>query len=134
MKVENDQQCNIKLDAYPDEQFTGKVTKKGNMVKDSTFTKGVKIVEVEITIDGEHTYLRPGMTTTVEIVLDRVKNALYVPLTSVFEEEGEYFCYVRNGTGHEKRKVKLGKSTTQQVVINKGLREEETVALFEPAP
>ena len=47
-KARNGQKCTIKLDAYPDKIFIGKVTNKGNLVKNSVFLPGVKIVEVEI--------------------------------------------------------------------------------------
>lgn len=131
-KIQMDQECVVKLDAFPDKSFRGKITNKGSLVKDSYFAQGVKIVEVEILIDGSHTYLRPGMTAAVDIVLKKLENVIYVPITSVFDESGEYYCYVVKGRKFIKTKVKIGDSSNNRVVILEGVDEKDKVTLFRP--
>lgn len=131
-KVQIGQRCIIEIDAYPDQTFTGEVTNKGNLVKDSVFVKGVKIVEVEITIEGEHIYLRPGMTATVDILLDTLKDVIYVPITGVFEYDNKYYCYITQGDKYIKKEVKVGDSSNDKVVIFDGLEKNQKITLFDP--
>jgi len=131
-KVEIGQSCSVRIDAYPDKQYSGTVTKKGNVVKDSVFVPGVKICEVEVLIDGEHTYLRPGMTSSVDINIETLKNVNYAPIFSVFEYDHKYYCYLAVGTSYVKKEVKLGQSTNRDVVISSGLSAGDRVALFDP--
>lgn len=131
-KVEIGQKCTIKIDAYQDKTFTGEVTNKGNLVKDSVFIKGVKIVEVEITIDGENSYLRPGMTATVDIGIGTLRDVIYVPLTGVFEYDNKYYCYLVENEKYIKKEVEVGESSNDKVVIIDGLKENQKITLFDP--
>src|SRR5262249_25452771 len=40
--------------------------------------------------------LRPGLLGDVEIVIDKVSNAIYIPNQAVFEKEGKLIVYVKN--------------------------------------
>ncbi len=73
--------------------------------------------------------LRPGLLVEAEIIVEKVPNALYVPLQAVFDKGGRSVVYVRAGTRFEPRTVRLGKRTESQVAIVEGLREGEAIAL-----
>ncbi|GAG38340.1 unnamed protein product, partial [marine sediment metagenome] len=89
--------------------------------------------EVGITMDGEHTYLRPGMTASVDIVIDTLKDVVFVPIVSIFEYEHKYYCYCMEGSEYVKKEVKLGRSTNENVVVREGIKEGEKITLFEPS-
>ena len=49
-----------------------------------------------------------------------------------FEEEGDYFVYVRSAGEFTRRIVELGKSTDKYVHIIKGLEVGDEVCLYSP--
>ena len=73
--------------------------------------------------------LRPGLLVEAEIIVEKIPNALYVPLQAVFDKGGRNVVFVRAGGRFEPRTVRLGKRTESQVAIVEGLREGESVAL-----
>jgi multidrug efflux pump subunit AcrA (membrane-fusion protein) len=56
-----------------------------------------------------------------------------VPVTAVFNNQGERIVYVVGATGAEPRRVDLGESNDRMVEITAGLREGERVSLTAPA-
>ena len=74
-----------------------------------------------------------GMSTRVEIVTDTAENVLLVPIESVFNEDGQTVCYVRNGAGYEKRRVKTARSNDNFVEIAEGVAEGDQVYTFNPS-
>ena len=74
-----------------------------------------------------------GMTAAVEIQVERREKALRVPLEAVFERDGHHVCYVATRRGLVAREVVLGPSNRDFVVVEKGLRKGDRVALRDPA-
>jgi len=67
-----------------------------------------------------------------EIQLGIVKNAISVPIQSVFREGPLAFVYVPDGSGWSQKKVKLGRSSELSVEIINGVDVGDTVLLREP--
>jgi len=74
-----------------------------------------------------------GMSTRVEIVTETAENVLLVPIESVFNEDGQTVCYVRDGAGFEKRRVKTARSNDNFVEIAEGVAEGDQVYTFNPS-
>ena len=55
-----------------------------------------------------------------------------MPLEAVFERDGRHVCYVLALGGPSRREVTLGPSNQDFVVVEKGLRRGERVALRDP--
>jgi HlyD family secretion protein len=72
------------------------------------------------------------MTAEVEIITDRLPNVVHVPLQAVFDRDGKKIVYVKQGDKYAPTEVTLGARSESQVVIEKGLKGEEQVALLEP--
>jgi hypothetical protein len=61
------------------------------------------------------------------------ENALYVPLQSVFAEDGEQWCHVQPpGKPPEKRKIKIGAANDNYTEVLDGLQDGEQVLLYNP--
>ncbi len=75
----------IEVDAFPDMVFKGKVTEIANSAKISaTGTTDQKTeFEVKIAISSSDMRLRPGMTSSADIVTETRENTLVVPIQSV---------------------------------------------------
>jgi len=78
--------------------------------------------------------LRPGLLADVEIIVDKIPDAIHIPTQAVFEKEGRLFVYVQNPVANrfEQRFIKLAKQSESVMVIAEGLKPGEVVALNDP--
>jgi hypothetical protein len=73
------------------------------------------------------------MSARVELLVERLASAVYVPLEAVFERGGKHYCYVMNGGSPEAREVLVGPSNENYIVIETGVEAGELVLLGDPA-
>jgi hypothetical protein len=73
------------------------------------------------------------MSARVELLVERLASAVYVPLEAVFERGGKHYCYVMNGGSPEAREVLAGPSNENHIVIGTGVEAGELVLLGDPA-
>jgi HlyD family secretion protein len=76
--------------------------------------------------------LRPGLLADVQITVEKVANAIHIPMQAVFEKDGKPIVYVRNGNAFEARSIKPLKRSESTMVIAGGVRPGEIVALADP--
>ena len=79
--------------------------------------------------DRKEALLRPGMTARVQVIVERVEEAVSVPHECVFEREERMVVFVRAGDGFKEVTVELGEENERAVVVTKGLTGGEQVAL-----
>jgi multidrug efflux pump subunit AcrA (membrane-fusion protein) len=76
--------------------------------------------------------LRPGLLADVEIIVDKVPNAVNVPIQAVFEKDGKQVLYVKNGAKFEAREIKALKRSENVLIIASGVKPGEIIALSNP--
>lgn len=76
--------------------------------------------------------LRPGLLSDVEIIVEKVANAVYVPNQSVFEKDGKSVIYVQSGQLFQPRTVTISKRSETVSVIESGLKPGDVIALQDP--
>ncbi len=77
--------------------------------------------------------MKPGQRVTARIVLAEAQNALVVPRQAVFESEGKRIVYRRSAwRSFEPVEVTLGAAALGRVVVERGLREGDVVAVVDP--
>ncbi len=76
--------------------------------------------------------LRPGLLADVEIIVEKIPNAIYVPVQAVFEKDGKPVVYVRRENAFEPRYIKPLKRSESIMVIAEGVRPGEIIALSDP--
>jgi len=135
-KIDVNQPAKITTTAFPDKVFTGKVLKKAPMADSQSYSlmADVKVYTTDVSIEGTHDYLRTGMTAKVEILIDKLEDALYVPIQSVVTEEDDEkkVCYVMTDKGQQRREVEIGLFNDDFVEVKNGLVEGEQVLLNPP--
>lgn len=120
-RVKVNQKAKIGVDAYPGEEFEGKVSP----VLDPTTRK----MEVEIVVPNPKFKLKPGMFARAEIILEEKKEALLLPRECILEEgEKSYVFVVKKGRAL-KRGVVMGIKEKDRVEIKAGVKEGEKVVL-----
>jgi RND family efflux transporter MFP subunit len=128
------QPVSITLDAMPDRHFTGKILKKAVLPSAQSWwaNPDLKVYETKIALDssdGMHA-LRPGMTATAEILIEKIENVLRVPIQSVqTDEKGKHYCYLKSG---ERVEVELGKRNEVYVQVVKGLSDGDDILMSPP--
>jgi HlyD family secretion protein len=76
--------------------------------------------------------IRPGLLADVEIILEKVPNAIHVPAQAVFEKDGKQIVWIKNGGRWDEREIKPLKRTESTMIIASGLKPGEIVALSDP--
>ena len=125
------QPVTISLDSDPGKKLTGKVTSVAN-VGEQRPNSDAKVFEVKVEIAGTDTTLRPGMTTSNTILTDQATNVLAVPIEALNSEGGVSFVFKQAGGGAIKQEVEVGILNDDEVVITRGLEEDDRVLLTSP--
>jgi len=128
-KVKNGQEVNIKVDAFPNNTYTGHVISVAN-IGEVLPNSDAKMFETQIKIDGSDPTLRPSMTTGNKIIMKNINNAIFIPTECVHTEADSIpFVYEKNKT---KQIVLLGESNEKNVIIEQGLEPGTTIYLTPP--
>lgn len=132
-KIQLGQEVLIKVDAYPDTTFHGTVSLIGSLARaERNLPAGAKYFEVQVIFQESDERLRPGMTARVDILVEHIDDALYVPLQAVFEKAGNHICYIVQDRGPEERLVEVGKFNDDVIIIQRGVSEGERLYLHDP--
>jgi len=133
-KVRLGLEAEIRLDAFSDTVYTGKVISIANLAQFKDRDSKIKIFPVEVLIDGSSDKFLPGMTVSCRIIIDQIEEALFIPLEGLFDREAEQFVYVRSGGSFERREVITGQKNSDHIIIREGLNPDELIALSDPFP
>jgi len=129
-KVKKGQTARITADAFPDRVLLGEITKVG-VLPDSQnrwMNPENKVYLCTVTINDVTDWLKPGMSTKVEVLVNKLDDVVYVPIQAVTPIEGKHYCFV----GSDKREVEVGEFNDEFIEIKKGLAAGERVALRLP--
>lgn len=115
-KVEIGMTVEVRIDSYPDELFTGKLTTVNPEVSESTRTIGL-----QATFDNPEEKLLPGMFCQVAVVLPTKETLKVVPATSV--------VYASYGDSIFVITEKDGKKVVEQKIVRLGEKRGDFVAV-----
>lgn len=139
-KIQVGSEVALRLDAYPEASFRGEVESIASLARQkiSRITGkpiGVKVFDVSIRVLDQDKRLRPGLTTTAEILVSENPHVLYVPVAAVFVDElDRTVVYVREGEEVREQVVELGGSTERVAIVHSGLEEGDELLLTPPEP
>lgn len=129
-QVQVDQEVEVSLDAVPDTTFRGTVVRKGTLARRKDESSRVNVFDVEVAILDHDPRIKPGMSASTRVIVERVPDVLAIPLEAVFEVEGKPTVYLAN---QRSREVTPGRRNDRDIEIVSGLREGDTVLLVDPA-
>jgi multidrug efflux pump subunit AcrA (membrane-fusion protein) len=127
------QTATVRIDAIADKEFRATVAEISPLAKldysSWPFTKNFDIA-IQI-LDGD-TRIRPGMSATGRIAVDKVANGVLVIPEAIFEKNGGSVAYVLRGSKFEERQVQVARRSKASLLIGSGLQPGEKVALKDP--
>ncbi|MDB6134894.1 MAG: Macrolide-specific efflux protein macA precursor [Verrucomicrobiales bacterium] len=130
-RIRNGQKVRISLDALPGTVLTGKVDSVSDYpMPPNPYYSNLKYYACEIPVVNPPVNIRPGMTSSVSILVEQLKEARQVPLAAVFARDDRHYCLVRHeDEGMEAREITVGASNDAMAVVENGLTDGEQVVL-----
>jgi HlyD family secretion protein len=127
-KIEIGNLCTIDLDAFSEEEFSGKVIK---VDPGQTVISGVVYYKTTISLDSEDPKIKQGMTANVTIVTASRAGVLNIPQRAIVEKDGKKMVRVVEGDKFNEVEVQTGlKGVSGGVEITSGLKEGDKVVTF----
>lgn len=130
-KVKKDQSVKIKVDAFPEKEFDGKVISVAN-VGEQLPNSDAKVFEVSIILNQSDTILRPSMTTSNIIMTSTFDNVIYIPIEALLVTDTLTFVYKKEGLSFKKQQIETGISNENEIIVTKGLKKDDLIMLNAP--
>jgi cobalt-zinc-cadmium efflux system membrane fusion protein len=122
-KIRQDGTVAIRVDAYPDRTFTGRITHVGDLIDPTTRTAKVRCV-----VENRDSALKLDMFAKVVLGSADERQALAVPADAIQQVDNQSVVFVQQTpTRFERRGVETGLRTGNLVEITNGLEEGVTV-------
>lgn len=123
-RVKARQDVQIKVDAYPERMFEGKVAAISPQGKSES---NVVTFDLDVVItDKKFSMLKPGMSADLQVIVNKVEDTLIVPVTAVRAEGRKQS--VLNAAG-ETIAIKIGPSDGTNVAVSEGVKEGDEIVL-----
>jgi membrane fusion protein (multidrug efflux system) len=124
-KVSLGQKAKIKVDAYPEENFVGEVTKISPVVDLIN-----RAAPIEITVDNPGHLLKSGMFAKVSLVIQERKGVPIILKEAIIGREPELYAYVIENKKAALRKISLGIRQGPYYEVTGGLKAGDLVVIM----
>lgn len=129
-KVQKGQDVKIKVDAFPDNEYTGQVIQVAN-IGEELRGYDAKVFEVIIQMVENDSILRPAMTTSNEILTYTFADVLHIPLEAL-QSDSLTFVYKQEEGNIVKQEIITSESNDNEIIIEYGLQENDRIYLSTP--
>jgi HlyD family secretion protein len=128
------QKVTVHLDAIPDREFSGTI-EQISTIASTDFSGGwpfPRNFDSRITLDQHDARLKPGMTAELTVVVEKIPDALVIPAQASFQRSGQTIAYVWDRSKFRERVIEIGRKSGDRILVTKGLRPNDQVALADP--
>lgn len=125
VKLRENMTGKLTLDPYPDDEITAIIKTVGFIPKTGE-TSTVYEVKIGFTPNAKYN-LRYGMTGDAEFSTKEKKNVLYLPMKFVKSEGEKKYVNIMKNNVKEKKYIKIGMESDNEIEITSGLAEKDTV-------
>ncbi|ASB48362.1 efflux RND transporter periplasmic adaptor subunit [Alkalitalea saponilacus] len=123
----------VRIDAFPDERFTGVVKRVANIGQEQS-NDFFNVFRVEIEVNPEGRTLLPGMTSSNNIVVESVRDAIIVPRLAVFTgSDNIRYVFKREGLSVVKQQIRTSGENDNFFKVVDGIEEGDRVMLTPPS-
>ena len=124
-RVSQGQVAQISVDAYPQEEFSGRVTKISPVIDLET-----RSAPIEITVDNPQHRLQSGMFAKLKLILAEHKNVPVVLKEAVMGKEPNLYVYVVEDNKAILKQVTLGIHQGPYFEVQEGLKQGDRVVIM----
>jgi HlyD family secretion protein len=126
-------QATARVEAVPDRELPARIESISALAKtDFSSWPPPRNFDLRVKLEGTDPRLRPGMSATLRVAVERVPNVLLVPVEAMFNSAGQDVVYVLGRNSVERRPVVVERRNGDHAVIKEGLRPGERVAVEDP--
>lgn len=126
-KVSLGKEAHVTMDAYYGEIFKGIVYRISPVVTGGK--QETRTFEVRIRLKEPPKTIKPGMSAEVEIIVDKIENALVVPSQAIFERQKDSFLFVVRDSKARLTQVQIGRSSWTFTEILSGIKEGDEIII-----
>lgn len=131
-KIKEGQKVRLKVDAFPENGYSGKVLKVANIGEELP-NFDAKVFEVTIQVNEQDSLLRPAMSTSNDIVTAVYDSVTYIPLEAVAGDDSLTYVFKEKANGSiVKQEIIAGIANSNHIIIKEGLNPEEVILLSIP--
>ncbi len=76
--------------------------------------------------------LRPGMSVTVETIVQRIADVLVIPSKASTQIDGKPTVFVKEGAGYRRAQIEVSATNGTEIVVASGLEHGDVIALENP--
>ena len=134
-RLKSGQPVSVLMDAIPDRQFNGHIDQISTIASPdaSVIWPMVRNFTLTVVVDESDPRIRPAMTSQITVVIDRIPKSIVVPPRAVFQKSTGFVVYVLIGSKFVERAVEIERRAGEQVLVAKGLKVGDRIALEDPA-
>jgi membrane fusion protein (multidrug efflux system) len=112
----------VALDALPNKEFKGKVTRFSEAIDLSTRT-----MAIQIEIANPSHIIKPGMFATIQMTVAEHQNAITVPTNALLKDEIGQYVFALDEKKVKRIRVQTGVEQVERTEIIAGLTGDETI-------
>jgi multidrug efflux pump subunit AcrA (membrane-fusion protein) len=124
----------IAIEGRPGQEYPAKVTRVDALAKPRERQSPVKYFETTLSLEKtDPALMKPGQRVRTVIELEAADGVIAIPRGALFEKDGKRVVYRGEGGGFVPVEVTVGRNSVSRVVVEKGLRDGDRVALRDPS-
>ena len=112
----------VTLDALPNQEFTGYVSRFSEAVDLTTRT-----MPIEVDIPNRSRIIKPGMFATISFVVSERHDALTLSSDDLLKDDNGYFVFISDGKVAHQIRIAIGNETNSHTEILSGLKGDEDI-------
>jgi HlyD family secretion protein len=133
-RLAGQQKVAVHMDAIADREFSGKIAQISTIAT-SDFSGGwpfPRNFDLGIALDQTDARLKPGMSAQLTVIVNKIPNALTIPVQASFQKSGKTVAYVWEGSSFQERVIEVGRRSGDRLLVVNGLSPDDRVALADP--
>ncbi|MBK5292047.1 MAG: efflux RND transporter periplasmic adaptor subunit [Acidobacteriia bacterium] len=133
-KLQIGQKVRVRVDAVPEKELTAELDWISPIAAIAWRGMGLteKTFPARATLKNLDPRLRPGMSASVEILIESEPNVLMIPVRASFVNKGKPAVYIQRGAQFLIHPIEVGKRNENDIVVKSGLKVGDQVTLESP--
>jgi HlyD family secretion protein len=132
-RVQQGQPVILNIEAIPDKEHKGRIGDISSLAKVDYANYPIKkSFDLAVQLENPDPRLRPGMTATLRVEVERIHDSIVIPAEAVFQKNGQTVAYVLSDNLYRERPLTLARRGSGQVMVLRGLKPGERIALKDP--